>query len=68
MTEKDENDPFFIPPGAEAFKADLPKAQIHFFETGHFVLETHFKEIGAKIDEFLASLDLYNCIFYNYIK
>jgi len=51
-----KNDPFFIPPGAEAFKADLPKAQIHFFETGHFALETHFKEIGAKIDKFLASL------------
>ena len=48
------NDPFFIPPGAEAFKRDLPVADIRFFDTGHFALETHAAEIGAAIREFLG--------------
>ena len=48
-----KNDPFFIPPGAEAFRRDLPKANIRFFDTGHFALETHAKEIGAAMREFL---------------
>ncbi len=48
-----QNDPFFIPPGAEAFKRDLPNADVRFFDTGHFALETHAKEIGAAIGEFL---------------
>jgi pimeloyl-ACP methyl ester carboxylesterase len=50
-----KNDPFFIPPGAEAFRRDLPEADIRFFDTGHFALETHAKEIGAAIREFLAA-------------
>ena len=50
-----KNDPFFVSPGAEAFKRDLPKAQIRFFDTGHFALETHAREIGAEIRTFLAS-------------
>jgi pimeloyl-ACP methyl ester carboxylesterase len=50
-----KNDPFFIPPGAEAFKRDLPNAEIHFFDTGHFALETHAGEIGAAIRRFLTS-------------
>ncbi len=50
-----KNDPFFIPPGAEAFKRDLPNADIRFFDTGHFALETHAAEIGAAIGEFLAA-------------
>lgn len=49
-----KNDPFFVPPGAEAFKRDIPKADIRFFDTGHFALETHAQEIGAAIREFLA--------------
>jgi pimeloyl-ACP methyl ester carboxylesterase len=50
-----KNDPFFIPPGAEAFKRDLPNAEIRFFDTGHFALETHAGEIGAAIRQFLIS-------------
>jgi pimeloyl-ACP methyl ester carboxylesterase len=50
-----KNDPFFIPPGAEAFKRDLPRAEIRFFDTGHFALETHAREIGAAICQFLTS-------------
>lgn len=49
------NDPFFIPPGAEAFKRDLPKAEVRFLETGHFALETHAKEIGAAMRAFLST-------------
>jgi len=48
-----KNDPFFLPPGAEAFKRDIPNAEVHFFETGHFALETHHCEIAAAIREFL---------------
>ena len=47
------NDPFFLPAGAEAFKRDLPQAEVRFFDTGHFALETHAAEIGAAIREFL---------------
>jgi pimeloyl-ACP methyl ester carboxylesterase len=49
-----KNDPFFVPPGAEAFKRDIPQAVIRFFDTGHFALETHAVEIAAAIREFLA--------------
>ena len=51
-----KNDPFFIPPGAEAFRRDLPKAEIRFFDTSHFALETHAGEIGAAIRAFLSRL------------
>ena len=49
-----KNDPFFLPPGAEAFKRDIPKAEVLFFDTGHFALETHSVEIGAAISSFLS--------------
>ncbi|KMT57039.1 hydrolase [Pseudomonas fildesensis] len=48
-----KNDPFFLPAGAEAWKRDLPKADIRFYDTGHFALETHGKEIIPVIREFL---------------
>ncbi|CAB3716663.1 Haloalkane dehalogenase [Paraburkholderia sediminicola] len=47
------NDPFFLPPGAEAFKRDIPNAEVRFFDTGHFALETHAAEIAAAISGFL---------------
>jgi pimeloyl-ACP methyl ester carboxylesterase len=49
-----KNDPFFLPPGAEAFRRDVPNADIRFFDTGHFALETHHREIAAAIRDFLA--------------
>jgi pimeloyl-ACP methyl ester carboxylesterase len=49
-----KNDPFFLPPGAEAFKRDNPSAEVHLFDTGHFALETHAQEIGRAINEFLG--------------
>jgi pimeloyl-ACP methyl ester carboxylesterase len=48
-----KNDPFFLPPGAEAFKRDIPSAVVRFFDTGHFALETHALEVAAAIREFL---------------
>src|SRR5579863_3045546 len=50
-----KNDPFFIPPGAEAYRKDLPNAKVHFLDTGHFATETHFVEIAAAMREFLES-------------
>jgi pimeloyl-ACP methyl ester carboxylesterase len=49
-----KNDPFFLPAGAESFKRDIPDAEVRFFDTGHFALETHSAEIAAAIREFLA--------------
>ena len=49
-----KNDPFFLPAGAEGFKRDEPEANVHFYDTGHFALETHAAEIAAEIRKFLA--------------
>ena len=49
-----KNDPFFLPPGAEAFRRDNPDAEVRFYDTGHFALETHYPEIAAAIRDFLA--------------
>lgn len=48
-----KNDPFFLPRGAEAFRRDIPNAEIFFYDTGHFALETHAEEIGAAIHRLL---------------
>jgi pimeloyl-ACP methyl ester carboxylesterase len=48
-----KNDPFFLPAGAEAFRRDIPGAEVRFFDTGHFALETHCHEIAAAIRDFL---------------
>jgi pimeloyl-ACP methyl ester carboxylesterase len=47
-------DPFFLPEGAEAYKRDNPGAEVHFYDTGHFALETHAQEIAGAIREFLG--------------
>jgi hypothetical protein len=49
-----KNDPFFLPPGAEAFKRDNPEAEVHLYDTGHFALETHVHPIAAVIRDFLG--------------
>ena len=49
-----KNDPFFLPPGAEAFKRDNPNAEVHLLDTGHFALETHAEAIASAIRDFLA--------------
>ncbi len=48
-----KNDPFFIPAGANAYKRDNPKAEVHFLDTGHFAIETHGGQIAARMLEFL---------------
>jgi len=48
-----KNDPFFVPAGAEAFKRDNPRAVVRLFDTGHFALETHAREIAESIRDFL---------------
>ena len=50
-----KNDPFFIPAGAEAFKRDVPDAEIHLFDTGHFALEEHAEPIAEHILRFLSA-------------
>jgi pimeloyl-ACP methyl ester carboxylesterase len=49
-----KHDPAFIPPGAEAYKRDLPEAEVRFLDTGHFALETHAGEIAAAMRDFLG--------------
>jgi pimeloyl-ACP methyl ester carboxylesterase len=49
-----KNDPFFLPPGAEAFRRDNPDAEVRFYDTGHFALETHYREIAGAIRDFLG--------------
>ncbi|MFE5545127.1 alpha/beta fold hydrolase [Streptomyces sp. NPDC056534] len=49
-----EGDQVFVPAGAEAFRRDLPDAEIHLLPTGHFALETHAPAIAALIGDFLA--------------
>jgi len=49
-----KHDPFFIPPGAEAYRRDNPNATVQFLDTGHFALETHVEEIALAMRQFLA--------------
>jgi pimeloyl-ACP methyl ester carboxylesterase len=48
-----KNDPFFLPAGAEAFRRDVPDAEVHLLDTGHFALETHAGEIAQRMHRFL---------------
>jgi pimeloyl-ACP methyl ester carboxylesterase len=50
-----KNDPFFIPPGAEAFRKDIPNARVQFLDTGHFALETHSAEVATAMKEFFIA-------------
>jgi len=49
-----KNDEIFPPQGAWPYKRDLPKAEIHMTDTGHFALETHGAEIAAFMREFMG--------------
>lgn len=50
-----KNDLYFIPPGAEAFRRDIPDAIVQLLDTGHFALETHLEEIATAMRTFLAA-------------
>ncbi|RMR05936.1 Alpha/beta fold family hydrolase [Pseudomonas savastanoi pv. glycinea] len=49
-----KHDPAFIPPGAEAYRKDIPDAEVHMLDAGHFALETHAPEVAGYIREFLT--------------
>ncbi|MGB6686636.1 MAG: alpha/beta hydrolase [Terracidiphilus sp.] len=49
-----QNDPFFIVPGAKAFLRDLPKAELHLIDGGHFLLEEHSELVASMIIGFLG--------------
>ncbi len=48
-----KNDPSFIPAGATAFLNEVPNAEIHFVNSGHFALESCCEEIATYIRRFL---------------
>jgi pimeloyl-ACP methyl ester carboxylesterase len=50
------HDPFFSVAGAKAYLRDVPDAELHLLDTGHFALETHDAEIAEHIDAFLGRL------------
>lgn len=47
------HDPAFLPAGALAYRRDLPEAEVHLLDAGHFALETHAGEIAGLIRDFL---------------
>lgn len=49
------NDPFFTEAGARAYLRDVPDAELHMFDTGHFALEENLAEIAALIASYLAT-------------
>ena len=51
-----KNDPAFVPAGAEAFKRDLPRAEVRFVDAGHFALETKVEEIAEETLKFLKRI------------
>jgi pimeloyl-ACP methyl ester carboxylesterase len=49
-----KNDPFFTVEGAQAYLRDIPKAQLHLLDTGHFALEDSSEFIAQQIIKFFA--------------
>ena len=49
-----KNDLFFVPAGAEAFKRDIPSAEVQFLDTGHFAIETNVTDIAKAVRTFLG--------------
>ncbi len=50
-----KNDPFFVPPGARAYLADLPDAKLVWLDAGHFVLDENAPEVAAEIKAIFAA-------------
>lgn len=50
------NDPFFIPAGAEAYKRDVPSAEVTLLDTGHFALVEEVEAIAERVNAFLAKI------------
>jgi pimeloyl-ACP methyl ester carboxylesterase len=49
-----KNDPFFTVEGAKAYKRDLPNAELHLIDTGHFALEDSGAFIAERMRKFLS--------------
>jgi len=49
-----KNDPFFTVPGAQAYLRDIPRAELHLLDTGHFALEESSEFIAHQIIKVLA--------------
>jgi pimeloyl-ACP methyl ester carboxylesterase len=49
------NDPFFTVDGAKAYRREVPKAEAHLFEGGHFLLEEHAEPVATLIRKFLGA-------------
>jgi len=50
-----KNDQGFIAPGAEAYLRDLPHAELHLIDAGHFAVEEKPAEIAAYVLNFMKS-------------
>lgn len=50
------HDPAFVPAGAYAYTKDLPDAQVHLLDAGHFALETHSQEVATLIRAFIEPI------------
>jgi pimeloyl-ACP methyl ester carboxylesterase len=48
-----KNDAIFVAAGAAPYQRDLPRAQVHLLDTGHFALETHGEEIAKLMRDLL---------------
>lgn len=48
------NDPFFTVEGAKAYQRDIPNAELHLIDTGHFALEDSSDFIAERIKQFLC--------------
>ena len=49
------HDPIFSPEGGKAFVRDVPDAELHLLDTGHFALEDHGDEIAGLIRAFYTT-------------
>ena len=49
-----KNDTIFPPEGAAPYERDLPQAEVHLLNAGHFALETHGREIAGLMRDFLS--------------
>ena len=49
-----QNDIFFTPEGGDAYLADLPSAEMHRLDAGHFIVEDHLEYVAAHIRRFYA--------------
>lgn len=54
-----KNDTIFIAPGAEAYRRDVKKLELHWLDAGHFALETNEDEVAKQIQRFLEKHNVF---------